>query len=56
MDKVLDPDYTPLMQEKINLFSEKQKFMHSVFFTTLQTDRGKKFVTEHEEMDFTQLP
>ena len=66
MDKVLDPYYTPLPQEHINTFSEKQKFMHFVFSASLQTDRGKKFVREHEGnfdaqtvykkiMDFAQL-
>ena len=44
MDKVLYLDYTPLTQEEMNLFSEKQKFVHSVFSTTLQTDRGKNFL------------
>ena len=33
----------------MSLFSEKQKFMCSIFSTTLQTDRGKKFVREHED-------
>ena len=49
MDKVLDPECTSLTQEEMSLFSEKHKFMHSVFSTTLQTDRGKKFVREHQE-------
>ena len=44
MDKVLDPDYKPLNQEDMNLFGDKQKFMYFVASTTLQTDRGKKFV------------
>ena len=33
----------------MNLFSEKQKFIHSAFSTTLQIDRGKKFVREPEK-------
>ena len=33
----------------MSLFSEKQKFMCSIFSTTLQTDRGKNFIREHEE-------
>ena len=49
MGKVLDPHYTHLTQEDMNLSSEKQKFMHSIFSATLQTDRGKKFVREHED-------
>ena len=48
MDKVLDPDYTPLTQENMNLPNEKQEFVHSVLPTTLRTDRAKKFVREHE--------
>ena len=28
----------------MNIFNEKQKFMYSVFSTTLQPDRGKKFL------------
>ena len=46
---VLDTNHTPLIQDDVNLFNEKQKFMHSVFSTTLQTDRGNKFVREHED-------
>ena len=40
----------------MNLFNEKQKFVYSMFSTTLQTDRGKKFVREHEDYfdDFMQ--
>ena len=49
MDKVLDPDCATLTQEEMSLFSETQKFIQSVFSTTLQTDRGKKFVREYEE-------
>ena len=49
IDDVLDPEHSPSTQEERNLFSEKQKFMCSVFSTTLQTDRGKKFVREHEK-------
>ena len=46
---VLNPNYTPQTEEDADIFHEKQKFMHSVFLTTLQTDRGKKFVGEHED-------
>ena len=48
MDKVLNLDYTPLIQEHMNLLNEKGKFMYSMLSTTLQTDRGKKFFREHE--------
>lgn len=49
IDDVLDLEHSPSTQEERNIFSEKQKFMYSVFSTTLQTDRGKKFVREHEK-------
>ena len=60
VDNVLDPGCAPSTQEKKILFSEKLKFMHSVFSTTLQTDRGKKFVREYEgdfdaQMVYTKL-
>ena len=64
---MLDPDYAPSTQEEKIIFNEKHKFMHSVFSTTLQTNREKKFVRENEgDFDaqmvykklhgFTQLP
>ena len=39
----------PLTQDYMLLFEEKKKFMCSTFATTLQTDRDKKFIREHEE-------
>ena len=48
-DDFLKPEYAPLNQEDMNLFNEKKKFMQSMFSTTLQTKRGKKFVREYEE-------
>ena len=39
----------------MNLFSDKQKFVHSLFSTTLQTYRSKKFVRCHEEYFDTQM-
>ena len=38
VDEVLDPSYSPSTAEEQSLFNEKQKFMCSVFSTTLQTD------------------
>ena len=32
----------------MELFNEKQNFIHSMFSITLQTDEGKKFVKENE--------
>ena len=46
--EVLNPDYRPATEDDVNLFREKQKFMHAVFDKTLQTDRGKKHVRENE--------
>ena len=45
---MLNPDCLPVTNNDVNLFIEKQKFMHAVFDKTLQTDRGKKHVREHE--------
>ena len=46
--EVLNPDYRAVTGDDVALFKEKQKFMHAVFDKTLQTDRGKKYVREHE--------
>ena len=54
-ENVLDPNCTPLTQEEVNLFNEKHNFMHYVFSTTLKTDRGKKFVRDHEDNFDTQI-
>ena len=64
--KVLYSNYTPLTQDKMSLFNEKQKCMCSVSYNTLQPGRYKKFVRDHEDdfdaqmvykkiVDFTQL-
>ena len=47
-DEVLNPAYKPKGQEDIDLFTEKQKFMYSVFDKCLQTDMGKYFVRQHD--------
>jgi hypothetical protein len=47
--EVLNPNYRAVTAEDKALFKEKQKFMYAVFDKTLQTDRGKKHVREHEE-------
>ena len=44
----LNPDYQPVTQDEVNIFTEKKKFMHAVFDNTLQTDSGKKHVREQE--------
>lgn len=51
IEVVLDLTQTPSTNEDKDLFKEKQKFMCSVFSTTLLTDAGKKYVREHE-LDF----
>ena len=38
LDNVLHPNDTPLTQEDVKLFNEKQKFMCSVFSIKLKTD------------------
>ena len=48
VEEVLNHDYIPLTDPEIDLFTEKKKFMYSVFTSVLQTDRGKKYVREHE--------
>ena len=46
--EALNPDYSPVTAYEVNLFKEKQKFMHAVFDKKLKTDRGKTHVREHE--------
>ena len=48
MDLVLNRNCVPRTEEDANLFREKKKFIHSVFSTSLQMDRGNKFVREYE--------
>ena len=40
--------YSAVTNDDVNLFNEKQKFIHALFDKTLQTDRGKKHAREHE--------
>ena len=46
--EVLEINYAPSNPDEDLLFVEKNKFMYSVFVTTLKTDRIKKDVREHE--------
>ena len=48
LSEVLDPTFSPRTSDDTELFDKKQSFMFAVFFKTLQTDNGKKFVREHE--------
>ena len=48
-DSFLNPNYVPSTEKENDILKEKQNFMHSVFSTTLQMDRGKKFVGEHDD-------
>ena len=45
--EVLDVNFVPASNEDAELFTEKQKFMCSVFERTLQTDQGKASVRQH---------
>ena len=45
---VFNADHSPISEDEVNLFKEKQKCMHAVFDKTLQTNRGKNNVREHE--------
>lgn len=44
----------PSTEEEKDLFVEKQKFMHSVFKRTLQTNQGKALVRLHESTSNSQ--
>ena len=46
--EVLDVNFAPASNEDTELFTEKQKFMCSVFERTLQTDQGKAFFRQYE--------
>lgn len=48
---MLDPQYQPATSDDVVLFIEKLKIMHSIVASILLTDRGKKYVREHE-IDF----
>ena len=54
VDEVLNPDCLPETNDDVNIFKQKQTFMHDVFDKTSQTDRGKKHLVEHEEESNTQ--
>ena len=45
---VLNSTFRPTTSEETALFRLKNNFMHSVFIHTLQTDKGKSIVREHE--------
>lgn len=45
---ILDPTYIPATTDDADLFLEKQKFMYTVFEKTLQTDKGKALVCQHQ--------
>ena len=52
---MLDIDRMTLTLDETSLFKEKKKFMHSVFATSLQTDRGKNVVKEYKKDSNDQL-
>jgi hypothetical protein len=45
----LDSNYTPVTQYKVNLFTEKQKFLYGALETKVLTDRGKAVIRDHED-------
>jgi hypothetical protein len=45
---IINPIYKPTLQEDIELFAEKQKYMYSVFEKILQTDESKSIVRSHD--------
>ena len=47
-EEVLNSDHCSVNADDVNIFKEKQKFTHAVFCKTLQTDRGNKYMKEHE--------
>jgi hypothetical protein len=40
--------YIPVIQDEINLFAEKQKFLYAVLETKVLTERGKAIIRDHE--------
>ena len=48
LEDILDPTFVPIGPNAKDLFNEQQKFMYSVFLTTLLTDTGKDLVRQHE--------
>ena len=46
--EVSNSDYLAAANDVVNLFREKQKFVHATLDKTLQTDRVKKHAREHE--------
>ena len=45
---MLIPECKPVIDDKIGLFKENQKFMYAIFDKEIQTGRGKKHIREHE--------
>jgi hypothetical protein len=52
---VLDDNYFPSEPEEVELFELQKAFMYSVFDYTLQTDKGKEIVIDHEHDQDGQL-
>ena len=51
VDDIFNHQYMPRTVNNKDIFTKKQKFMYSVFMKVLLTDRGKRYVQEHE-IDF----
>ena len=54
MDEILDYEYSPPSEEQ-EMFTQKQKFMYSIFVTTLMTTKSKRHVRVHERTQNAQL-
>lgn len=49
INDVLDPSYTPITVEEIELFEEMLKCMHANFEKTIHTYKGKALVRVHQK-------
>jgi hypothetical protein len=48
VSQVLDPNYRPTSHDEMELFDEQQKYVYAVLESKVLTDRGKAFVSAHE--------
>jgi hypothetical protein len=54
VEQVLDNKYVPALPDEVALFSEKNKYLYTVFEQTLQSDKGKAIVWAYEDTFDTQ--
>jgi hypothetical protein len=50
VEQVLDDKYVPVLPDEVALFSEKNKYLYTIFKRTLQSDKGKAIVRAYEDM------